>query len=170
MRRKISKETFSREEGSVAVILTCIPSDSLEEIKRKVSRRDPEAILLYGDCFMYGFKRCPIDEAKAIKLYRQAAELNSPEAMARIYYAKISKHFKLKPKRCDVNIPPKCMQTCQADNMRQMWYWLEKSAELGLFSFALRLSWGEAKKTGSWTPSQTVSHLVIRNRQEEKQL
>jgi hypothetical protein len=165
MRKTVSEEVFNSVEGAASVYLSCVPGDSLEEIKRKVSRRDPQGILSYADCLMYGFKRCPIDEAKAIKLYRQAAELNSPEAMvhmAQLSYFKIKKYYRMDPKRYYVNVPVDCVYTSQLDNLRQMWLWLNKSAELNWVSIFLRMSWtDEKKKHGLQYIPPSVNYLIL---------
>jgi TPR repeat protein len=166
-RELFEKEGFISEEGLAKLILSCIPSEPLNDIKKRVGQRDPQAILAYADCFMHGLKRCEKNEMKAVKLYRQAAEMNLPEAMAYMahYY-----YLKIYPFLRSPSIPRDCIYTDQAENLRKMWYWLEKSADLGWKSFTLRTLANDAQKTGSWDLSPNVKRLLDEIEHSEKLL
>ncbi len=101
---------------------------------------------------MYGFKRCDKDEIEATKFYRQAAELNHEAMvrMAQIYLSKINKYLKGRGEN---------LNTDQGENLEKMWYWLEKSADLGWISCTLFYYGFKAEKSGSWELSESVNRI-----------
>jgi hypothetical protein len=140
-RQYFPKPENYNEKDFARDMVSCLPTESIDDIVRGVQRQDPRLILLYGDCFMYGLKNCRQNPKKAYELYKQAAELNQPEAMVTLarlcdesvdVYAYRGLHEII----CSVFHAPS-LNTCIAMSLKleEMWHWLQKSAELGWFSF-----------------------------------
>jgi hypothetical protein len=171
-RQEVFKDRKPRsEEERAQMMVDCIPSESLEEIKRRVGERDPKAMLMYADCLLFGLKRLDIDQLNAAKFYSEAIAMNEPEAMAfdaYMIFDDIANHLnKHNDDKRYWKIPHNCIQLSQGKNLMRMWELLDKSAKLGWESYALMNCASDAEQNGSWTLSEHVKAILARIRNEK---
>jgi TPR repeat protein len=166
-RQYFSQPEIYNEKVRARLMLSCLPTESMEEILGGVERQDPRSILLYGDCFMYGLKDCRQSMKKALNLYKQAAELNLPEAMVTMAVfcsqtVDIYTNRGLRESVCNPYMVPN-LSTCMAlgSKLDEMWRWLEKSAELGWFSFTLVSESIDATRTNSRALKPVIKNALI---------
>jgi hypothetical protein len=158
-----------RKIGSSKILANFFSPFSLKKIQERASSsKDAEAMLKLGDWYMYGLKSLPRDQAKAKRLYEQAAELGSPEARtqcAEICYWEILNHLDLKD---GTPIPSKMSYggLCRV-KMQTMWEHLEQAAEVNYITpFMLNMD-VDAQHTHSWTSSPNLKRRIEKKLNEQ---
>ncbi len=124
---------------------------------------------------MYALKSLPRNEELAMQLYCRAADLGHPEAMvqlAREFYLRIGDYYQkyTAMDRYYWKIPRECVNTSQEMHLREMWRWLEKSANLGWASYFLSDQAEHAEETRSWVLNDTVKRLLSKIKLEEQRM
>ena len=172
MRKKMSSQMPIKDARGIALLICSnIPRENVVTLKRRADNGDADALLALGDCFMFGLKRQTRDPMLASNYYRDAADLNQPEAViviAHMCYLKIQEAYGYE-KNSNAPIPVECQWSPSRALLEQMWHWLDKSIELGWITPFFFKQAQDAQCYKSWPLSLEVKRQLVKRKLEAEQ-
>jgi TPR repeat protein len=167
MRKSIDYIEEKAKEGIATLAASFVPKKSVAELERGHREKDARSTLLLGDCLIYELNGAVQDAKRGFECYREAANLGLPEAVVNfahmLFIILAQKLGYVEPSDINQLRITKAMLKSRPDvqNLwKDMWHWLEKSAEQGWKSHFLIYQASDADQFKTRRLTETVKQCV----------